>query len=196
MALPASLGLAVMSPHVANVILGADFRELAAQAMPIIAIAVIFQVMTQQYLHASLLLSGRNSFYLINTAVIIVANVVLCFALVSAYGAAGATWARLGADVIGFLCALILSRFAFPIPLPFGRLSRVMVAGLAMALIVSAIDRHLSIGGLAACVTLAGAGVVSCIAMYWLLDIARLRDRAKHAVALFRTTAANINIGP
>src|SRR5664279_1622279 len=195
MILPASLGLAVISPHIANVVLGADFRELAAQAMPIIAIAVIFQIITQQYLHASFLLSGRNSFYLINTAVIIVANVVLCYALVNNYGTVGAAWARLGADMIGLVCALVLSRFAFPVPLPFGRLSLVMVAGLAMALTVGAIDRNLDIGDLWACVTLVGAGVVSCAAMYWLLDIARLRERLKHGFALFRTTFANSNIG-
>jgi len=193
--LPASLGLAVIAPHVANVILGADFRDLAAQTMPIIAIAVVFQIMTQQYLHASFLLSGRNAFYLINTAVIIVANVVLSYALVSHYGTVGAAWARLGADAIGLVCALILSRFAFPVPLPFNRLSLVIVAGLAMALTVGAIDRQLPAGDLVACVVLVGAGVVSCAAMYWLLDIARLRDRLKHALALFRTTFANINIG-
>jgi O-antigen/teichoic acid export membrane protein len=195
MILPASLGLAVIAPHVANVILGADFRDLAAQTMPIIAVEVVFQIMTQQYLHASFLLSGRHSFYLINTAVIIVANVVLSFGLVSNFGTVGAAWARLGADAIGFFCALILSRIAFPIPLPFGRLSLVIVAALAMALTVSAIDRHLLMGDLAACVALVGAGVVSCAAMYWLLDIARLRDRLKQALALFRTTFANINIG-
>ena len=195
MILPASLGLAVIAPHVANVILGADFRDLAAQTMPIIAIAVVFQIMTQQYLHASFLLSGRNAFYLINTAIIILANVVLSYVLVSHYGTAGAAWARLGADAIGFVCALILSRFAFPIPLPFGRLSRVIVAALAMAVTVGALDRNLPMGDLAACVALVGAGIVSCAAMYWLLDIARLRDRLKHALALFRTTFANINIG-
>ena len=95
----------------------------AAQTMPIIAVAVIFQILTQQYLHASFLLSGRNSFYLINTASIIVANVVLSYVLVSHYGTIGAAWARLGADVAGFVCALILSRFAFQVPLPLGRLA-------------------------------------------------------------------------
>jgi len=193
--LPASLGLAVIAPHVANVILGADFRDLAAHTMPIIAIAVVFQIMTQQYLHASFLLSGRNAFYLINTAVIIVANVVLSYVLVSEYGTAGAAWGRLGADAIGFFCALILSRFAFPIPLPFGRLSLVIMATLVMALTVGAIDRILPVSDLAACAALICAGVVSCAAMYWLLDIARLRDRLTHALALFRTTFANINTG-
>ena len=77
--LPACLGFAIISPHVANVVLGADFREVAIQTMPIVAVAVIFQILTQQYLHASFLLSGRNSFYLINTATIIAANVVLSY---------------------------------------------------------------------------------------------------------------------
>ena len=108
--LPACLGFAVISPHVANVVLGVDFRAVAADTMPIVAIAVIFQILTQQYLHASFLLSGRNSFYLINTASIIAANVVLSYVLVSKYGTVGAAWARLGADVFGFACALILSR--------------------------------------------------------------------------------------
>jgi O-antigen/teichoic acid export membrane protein len=72
--LPACLGFAVISSHVANVVLGAEFREVAAQTMPIVAVAVIFQVLTQQYLHASFLLAGRNSLYLINTASIIAAN--------------------------------------------------------------------------------------------------------------------------
>src|SRR4029077_111182 len=49
--LPACLGFAVISSHVPNVILGVDFREVAAQAMPVVAVAVIFQVLTQQYLH-------------------------------------------------------------------------------------------------------------------------------------------------
>ncbi|MBF3005443.1 polysaccharide biosynthesis protein, partial [Pseudomonas aeruginosa] len=59
--LPACLGFAVIAPHVANVILGPDFRALAGEIMPVIALAVLFQVLTQQYLHASFLLSGRNS---------------------------------------------------------------------------------------------------------------------------------------
>src|SRR4030081_1463126 len=106
--LPACLGFAVISSHVANVVLGADFRELAAQIMPIVATAVLFQILTQQYLHASFLLSGRNRFYLVNTASIIVANVILSYLLVGHYGTIGAAWARLGADAIGFAGALIL----------------------------------------------------------------------------------------
>jgi O-antigen/teichoic acid export membrane protein len=193
--LPACLGFAVISSHVANVVLGADFREVAAQAMPIVAVAVIFQVLTQQYLHASFLLSGRNSLYLINTASIIAGNVILSYVLVSHHGTIGAAWARLGADVIGFICALILSRWAFPVPMPLGRLALTVIAGLIMALVVATLDRNLHVSDMTACVVMAGAGLASYVATCWLLDISQTRRRLKLGLALFRTKLANISIG-
>ena len=193
--LPACLGFAVISAHVANVILGADFRELAGETMPIIAVAVVFQILTQQYLHASFLLSGRNSFYLINTASIILANIVLSYILVSHYGTVGAAWARLGADIAGFVCALVLSRFAFRVPLPPGRLALTVIAGLAMALVVAASDRALHVGDLAACIVLTGAGFVTYAGLCWLFDISRIRGRLKRGLAAFRTRFANNTIG-
>jgi O-antigen/teichoic acid export membrane protein len=193
--LPACLGFAVIAPHVANVILGPDFREVAAQAMPIVAVAVVFQVLTQQYLHASFLLSGRNSLYLINTATIIAANVILCYVLVSDDGAIGAAWARLGADVIGFACALVLSRWAFPVPMPLGRLALTTIAGLVMALVVGTLDRNLHVSDPTACVVLACTGLLSYAAMCWLLDISHARRRLKLGLAFFRTKLANISIG-
>ncbi|HEV3499861.1 MAG TPA: oligosaccharide flippase family protein [Bradyrhizobium sp.] len=193
--LPACLGFAVISSHVANVVLGAEFREVAAQTMPIVAVAVIFQVLTQQYLHASFLLAGRNSLYLINTASIIAANLILSYVLVSSDGTVGAAWARLGADAIGFVCALILSRWAFPVPIPPGRLGLTMVAGLVMALTVATLDRSLHVSDLTACVVLACAGLASYVALCWLLDISRTRRRLKLGFAFFKTKLANINTG-
>jgi O-antigen/teichoic acid export membrane protein len=193
--LPACLGFAVISSHVANVVLGVDFREIAAQTMPIVAVAVIFQILTQQYLHASFLLSGRSSFYLINTASIIAANVILSYLFVSEYGTVGAAWARLGADIFGFAGALILSRRAFPIPMPPGRLALTMIAGLIMALAVGALDRSLHVSDPAACTMLVCAGLASYVALCWLLDISHTRRRLRAGFAFFRTRFANINIG-
>jgi O-antigen/teichoic acid export membrane protein len=193
--LPACLGFAVISSHIANVVLGADFREMAAQTMPILAVAVIFQILTQQYLHASFLLSGRNSFYLINTASIIAANVILSYVFVSEYGTMGAAWARLGADVLGFFCALILSRRAFPIPMPPGRLALTMIAGLIMALTVIVIDKSLHVSDLVACIVLVGAGLVSYLASCWLFDISHTRRRLNVCLTFLRTRFADIGTG-
>jgi O-antigen/teichoic acid export membrane protein len=193
--LPACLGFALIAPHVANIVLGADFRAVASEIMPVIAIAVLFQVLTQQYLHASFLLSGRNSFYLINTTSIIAANVILSYVLVSLYGTIGAAWARLGADVTGFVCALILSRFAFRIPIPLGRLALIAIAALAMALTVGALDRALALADLPASIVLIGAGLAVYAALCWLFDIARLRGRLKRGLVMFHTRSANSNVG-
>ncbi len=194
--LPAALGFAMISWHIANVVLGADFREIAGETMPIVAVAVIFQIMTQQYLHASFLLSGRNGFYLINTVAIIVANVILSYVLVRSDGAVGAAWARLGADAIGFICALALTRLAFPVPLPVGRLGLIMLAGLIMALTVATLDRTLHLSHLAACVVLALTGAATYAALGWLFDISHARRRLRSGLALLRARRANITIGP
>jgi O-antigen/teichoic acid export membrane protein len=193
--LPACLGFAVISSHVANVVLGVDFRQIAAETMPVVAVAVIFQILTQQYLHASFLLSARNSFYLINTASIIAANVILSYVLISKYGTVGAAWARLGADVVGFVCALVLSRLAFPVPIPVGRLALTVIAGLVMALIVGILDRNLHVSDLTACIVLVGVGLASYVALCWWLDISKARGRLKHGFAFFRAKFANGGIG-
>ena len=193
--LPACLGFAVIAPHVANVVLGVDFRETAAQIMPIIAVAVVFQVLTQQYLHVSFLLSGRNSFYLINTVSIIVANVILSYVLISEYSVVGAAWARLGADIFGAACALILSRRAFPIPVPLGRLALTLIASLVMALIVGALDRNLHVSDLSACVILALVGLTIYAALCWAFDISRVRARSKNGLTFFRSKLASMGIG-
>jgi O-antigen/teichoic acid export membrane protein len=193
--LPACLGFAVIAPHIANVVLGVDFRETATQIMPIIAVAVVFQVLTQQYLHVSFLLSGRNSFYLVNTVSIIAANVILSYLLIREYSVVGAAWARLGADIFGFVCALILSRRAFPIPIPLGRLALTLIAALLMALLVGALDRALHVSDLTACVVLATAGLVSYAALCWALDISQVRGRLKNGLTFFKAKLANMGIG-
>lgn len=193
--LPAALGFALISGHIGNVVLGPEFRELAAQTMPIIAIAVVFQILTQQYLHASFLLSGRNGFYLVNTVTIIAVNLVLSFALVTWLGTVGAAWARLGADVFGFACALLLSRFAFKVPFPPGPLALTAIASLAMALIVATLQPALHVPDLAACAILALTGAAAYAALAILFDIAQARRRTRRALDLFRTKFANSNIG-
>jgi hypothetical protein len=99
------------------------------------------------------------------------------------------------ADIIGFICALILSRWAFPVPFPLRRLSLTMIAGLVMALTVAALDRSLHVADLTACLVLSCAGLASYVALCWLLDISQFRGRLKSGLALFRTKFVNINIG-
>jgi O-antigen/teichoic acid export membrane protein len=175
-ALPACVGFALVAPQVADLVLGPDFRQTARFAMPVFAMAVVFQILTQQYLHTSFLLSNRNGFYLINTGSILLFNLVVSFLLIGRFGLDGAVWGRLASEAFGCLNAYALSRRAFALPIPLGRLVRVVVATGAMAFIVYGLaEDAATLPPIAGLVLLAGAGVAVYAVAGWLLDIADLR---------------------
>ncbi len=188
--LPACVGFAVVSPHLAAVILGADFREVAATVMPIVAIAIVFHVMSSQYLHISFLLSERNSFFLLNTGSALVVNVVVSILLIEHLGVIGAAWGRLAAEIFGFLGALVLTRWAFPMPVPYPRMMRVLIATIVMAIAVRSLELAFSLTDRDALATLLPAGIVSYLAMCWLLDIAKSRHRLGRGLLILRNALA------
>jgi len=180
--LPACLGFAILSSHIANVILGPDFRDMAIAVMPIVSIAVIFQIMSYQYLHISFLLSGRNSFYLLNTGSVLAFNAVVSYALIQQSGAIGAAWARLAAEIFGFAGALALTRWAFPVPVPYRRLMRILIAAIVMAIVVRSLDLAVHLSDKAALAVLIPSGIASYLIMCWLFDIAQGRQHAAYGL--------------
>ena len=173
--LPACVGLAIVAPHIADLVLGPSFRMVSREAMPIFAAALLFQILTQQYLHTSFLLSNRTAFYLLNTSSIIIWNLATSYLLIRRFGVMGAVWGRLATEVFGFLSALLLSRFAFPMPFRLLRTGRVVFATAAMGFVVYVFEKLAVENGPAALVVLVPAGVAVYAAAGWLLDVGDLR---------------------
>jgi O-antigen/teichoic acid export membrane protein len=188
--LPASAGFAIVSSHIADVVLGPDFRTIAAAAMPIVSVAVIFQIMTYQYLHISFLLSERNSFYMWNTLLVLLVNLIVSYVLIQRMGAVGAAWGRLVAEAFGFFSALLLTRLAFPMPVPLLRTARVMLATLVMAVVVRSLELGLTLTDKDALAILLPSGLFSYMAMCWLLDVAKCRQRLNHGLVMVRNALA------
>jgi O-antigen/teichoic acid export membrane protein len=188
--LPASIGFAIVSSHIADVVLGPDFRAMAIAIMPIVSVAVIFQIMTLQYLHISFLLSERNTFYLLNTGSVLVVNLFVSYLLISHFGAVGAAWGRLVAEMFGFAGALVLTRWAFPIPVPFSRLTRVLIATMVMAIVVRCLELALDLSDKDALAVLLPAGIVTYLAMCWVLNIAESRRRISRGLLIVRNALA------
>jgi O-antigen/teichoic acid export membrane protein len=180
--LPACLGFAIVCHHVGDLALGPEFRGMAAQITPIVSFALLFQILTQQYLHVSFLISNRNSFYLWNTGSVIVFNVAVSYVLIEQLGVVGGAWGRLATSVFGFFGALLLTRWAFPIPLPLASLARIVVAGLTMAIVVRALDSILAVSPLVALAILVPTGIVIYATMCWLQNVLGVRDRALPAM--------------
>lgn len=188
--LPASVGFAVVSTPIADVVLGPDFRIMAAAAMPIVSIAVIFQIMTYQYLHIGFLLSERNSFYFWNTSLVLVVNLLVSYVLIVRIGAVGAAWGRLVAEIFGFASALVLTRWAFPMPVPYLRLTRVLIATIVMAIVVRSLELALHLVDKDALAVLLPCGIVTYLIMCWLLNVAKGRDRLNRGLLIVRNALA------
>ena len=188
--LPACIGFAVVSSHIANVILGPDFRSMAVEVMPIVSVAVVFQIMSYQYLHISFLLSERNTFYLLNTGSALAVNLVVSYLLIQRFGAGGAAWGRLVAEAFGFASALLLTRWAFPMPVSYLRLTRVLIATIVMAIVVRSLELVLHLDDKDALAVLLPVGIVTYLTMCWLLNIAKSRPRLNRGLLIVRNALA------
>src|SRR5207302_7222534 len=113
-------------------------------------------------------LSGRNVFYLLNTGSALAFNAVVMFVLIGRFGPFRAAWARLVADVFGFFCGLTFTRWAFPVPLPFRRLTRVLTAAVVMAVLVRGLDLALALSDKDALIVLLLAGCTTYAVMCWM----------------------------
>jgi O-antigen/teichoic acid export membrane protein len=193
--LPACLGFAILSEHLANVILGPDFRSTAIAVMPIASVAVIFQIMSYQYLHISFLLSGRNAFYLWNTGSVLAFNAVVSYLLILQFGSIGAAWARLAAEIFGFVGALLLTRWAFPMPMPLRRLTGILAATFVMAIVVRSLDLAIGPSDKLGLAILIPSGVMSYLIMCWLLDIAKSRHRLHRGLSIAGKALAQWRLG-
>jgi O-antigen/teichoic acid export membrane protein len=188
--LPASVGLALTSTHVANLVLGPNFRALAISTMPVVSIAVILQVLNYQYLHISFLLSNRNIFYLISTGITVIIGIALAVVLTVAFGPVGTAWARLVDEGLGMIGAAVLSRWAFPVPFMFARLPYVLTATTAMAVVVTAVDQ-VNFGSDAIALSAAvAAGAVTYLAICFATNVVDARQRLRQEVLRLKTMLA------
>jgi O-antigen/teichoic acid export membrane protein len=117
-------------------------------------------------------------------------NAVVTYLLIGQFGMIGAAWGRLAAEVFGFLSALMLTRWAFPVPLPVGRVTRVLISAIVMAIVVQGLEATLAMDDKDALALLIPAGITSYLAMCWLLDIAKSRHRMSRCLLIARARLA------
>lgn len=131
--LPAVIGLALVAPAFSLLMLGSEFRDMAAHLIPILSFAWLFQAVTQQYVHVSFHLAKTSGFLLMQGTVLLAVNLVLTVLLVPAWGLTGAAWALVFSEAAGVVVGFLLARRAHPLPLPAGPVVRVLAACAAMA---------------------------------------------------------------
>jgi O-antigen/teichoic acid export membrane protein len=176
--LPATVGLALISPDLANFVLGPDFRATAGTVMPILCFAWLFQAISHSFVHTSFHLAQRPVLLVCHGAATLVVNVVATVILVSRFGFVGAAVALVLSEAFGALLGLVLTRFACPLPLVPTRLLRIAGATTAMAAIVYFVGAQWGLGGVNTVALKVGAGVAIYACFVVLFNVAGMRRRA------------------
>jgi O-antigen/teichoic acid export membrane protein len=175
--LPCCIGFAMMAPRISNLVLGEEFRAVGASIIPIVSLAVIFQIFVQQYLHISFFLSSQNRFYLINAVVTFVVGTVLSYVLISAFGVTGAAWGRVASELVSLASALWLVRSAFVLPFPVMKAVRVGIAVAAMAACIALLDPLFQNWDRVAVAVLVPLGALVYLSICWTLDVGDIRGK-------------------
>ena len=187
LALPASLGLALVARPLTQVMIGPALAAGAAQVTPWIAASALFAGITTYYTHQAFTLGRRTGLLLAAMAIPAAANIALNLLLIPRLGLTGALVATTASYALGLATSIGLGRLAHPLPLPWGPLARAALAAAAMGAVVAQLP---SLGGLAELGLKAGVGALVYGLAAYVLDVADVRTRGKGAALIIRTRMA------
>jgi len=179
LALPASLGLALVARPLAEVMVGPALRDGAAAVTPWIAASSLFAGLTTYYTHQAFTLGRRTGLLLLAMIVPAVLNITLNLWLIPRFGLTGALVATTASYGVGLLVSAVLGRAAQSLPLPLGALAKAALAAAIMGL-----------GGAAELGLKAGVGMLVYGLAAFALDVADVRTRARHAALILRARVA------
>ncbi len=166
-------GLAAVGPEVVRWVLPPQFHG-AARIVPWIALGVGFHGV---YLLTSigLNITKQTRFYPVATGAAAITSVVANVLLVPRYGSVGAAWSNAAAYGVMASTAFVLSQRVYPIPLEWGRLARIGIAGTIAYVAAWAMPAMPPLAGALARGTLVTAAFPGCLAALGFLDARELR---------------------
>ncbi len=173
-ALPASVGLALVARPLAEVMVGLALSASAARVTPWIAVSALFAGLTTHYLHTAFTLARKTRPLFLVIAFPAVVNLGLTLLLIPRYGLDGAMWATTASYAIGMVAAYVLGRRVLALPIPWETLAR---SGIAAAIMALAIRLMPSWGGAVELLAKAAAGAAVYAAIAYALDAGQARTR-------------------
>jgi O-antigen/teichoic acid export membrane protein len=171
---PACLGMALTADGVANTLVGHKFAPMVAVLTPWMAAGAFFGTMRAHFLDHAFQLGRRPGLQVWVTCVAAAVALGLSVLLIPRYGPVGAAIGVTMGMAVSAIHASIVSRFAYPVPLPIATGIRVLAACLFMGLLVRAVPGS-SLFAFAAQVAV---GAVAYAAAAFALNILDMRSQA------------------
>lgn len=174
--LPLVVGLSLVGPQVAALVLGPRFQDAAATLIPVLSFVWLFQAVSQNYVHVGFHVAGRSSGMVAQALVSLAVNFALIVPATLWFGILGAAAAVLAAEAVGAVAGFFLARRHFPLPFAAGGLARVVLATAVMAAAVRCVGFALPASVAAVPAGALAARVVTGVVVYGagvvLLDLA------------------------
>ncbi len=171
--LPATVGLAVLSSDISEVIFGREYRQDAAIIMPWLAASIFVGAFKSYFLDVVFQLRHVTKYQGYIATLMAIVNVLLNILLLPSYGVIAAAWATLAAYLVGALASWWVGKTVFLLPTLGKDFLGCAFACSIMAIVICSLPSSLGIIGLLTKITL---GIITYSAMAWLLDIADCRD--------------------
>jgi len=171
---PACLGMALTADGVANTLVGHKFAPMVATLTPWMAAGAFFGTMRAHFLDHAFQLGRRPGLQVWVTCVAAVVALGLSAFLIPRYGPVGAAMGVTAGMAVSAIHASIVSRFAYPVPLPIATGIRVLAACVFMGLLVRAVPGS----SLFAFATQVAVGAVAYVAAAFALNVIDFRSRA------------------
>lgn len=135
-ALPMATGLALVAEP-AGIVFGESVREGAIKIIPYIAFAGAAHGLLTYYVHKAFILSERTGAYVWALIVPVVTNLLLNIFLIPEFGLTGAVASTCIAYAIGLVCAYLIGRQCYPLPLPVRAFCEISFCCLVMAVFIT-----------------------------------------------------------
>lgn len=156
-ALPATVGMIVLSQDIVDALLGVQYRSTASLILPWIALAVFVAGLKVFFFDIAFQLRKRSGSMMWSVAAGALVNVSLNLWWIPSYGLIGSARATLVSYVVALLVCVALGRRLMPINFDWGQVLRVAGCCAAMALAVLALPPQTDVPGLVARI---GVGVL------------------------------------
>jgi O-antigen/teichoic acid export membrane protein len=185
--LPSGIGLALLAPRIATLLISPAYHEAIVLATPWLAATAILMGLRANYVDTAFQLGKRPGLLAQVMGVSATVNVVLGFALIPRFSYLGACAAMCLAFTVAFVHASLLARRAYPLPFPRSETARIALATAAMVAVLIATRSWPGLTGLASGIVLA-SGVYAAAAVT--LNILGLRDSTRERWDALRVTSA------
>ncbi|MHB1304571.1 MAG: oligosaccharide flippase family protein [Acidiphilium sp.] len=171
-AAPSCIGLMLIAPQLAQVMVGPRFRDGLADLLPIISAVALMRAVSGHVIDHAYHLARRSDLMLFAYGPFAILNLAIDALIIPRYGIIGAAWVALGCVTLQCAASAFIARRVFPLWLPVADLARIGIALIPMVLlarIVAIVNPWLHLA------VMIGAGATSYAAILVTLDLGGVR---------------------